>query len=187
MQAVEAGNHEEGGAELGRAPGIAPGSHPVVDQLAPLKGLQADKTRSQHGGDCHQDHRPAAVAPIGIVHGHGHGAAAGDQDECHHGDQQQRQMNATHGEGENLADGRPGVSGRQPYIHVAGEEDAENEGVAEQEYPHHQLAPGHVEGLLVGAPVPDHAGNAGFRVSAADGFGWFHERCLRSHIGLPTR
>src|SRR3712207_8337874 len=33
MGAVEAGDHEEGGAELRRAPGILPGPHALMDQL----------------------------------------------------------------------------------------------------------------------------------------------------------
>ncbi len=38
-------------------------------------------------------------------------------------------------------------------FYITGEKDTEDEGVAEQENPHHQLAPGHVERLLVRPPV----------------------------------
>ena len=37
--------------------------------------------------------------------------------------------------------------------HVAGEKYTEDKRIAEQEDPHHQLAPGHVECLLVGGPI----------------------------------
>ncbi|MNR56044.1 hypothetical protein D3C85_1765380 [compost metagenome] len=36
VEAVEAGNHEERGAELRRAHRVAPGPHALVDQLRPF-------------------------------------------------------------------------------------------------------------------------------------------------------
>src|SRR3954470_19738381 len=44
--AVKARDHEEGRAELRRAPGVAPGPHPFEDQLRPLEGLHADEGRA---------------------------------------------------------------------------------------------------------------------------------------------
>ncbi len=43
--AVEAGEHEEGLPELGRAPGVAGEAGPVVDEVAPLVGLAAEEGR----------------------------------------------------------------------------------------------------------------------------------------------
>ena len=44
---------------------------------------------------------------------------------------------------------RPRVGRRDTHRHVADEETTEDEGIAEQEDPHHGLAPGHAKHLLV--------------------------------------
>src|SRR5262245_8053727 len=48
MGAVEAGDHEEGRAELRRPPGIAPRPHPFHDELRPFEGLHADEGGAEH-------------------------------------------------------------------------------------------------------------------------------------------
>src|SRR5436853_112118 len=56
---------------------------------------------------------------------------------------------------DDLARIRPGHGGGYSYIHVRSEETGEDESIAEQEDPHHRLAPGHREGLFIGRPVGD--------------------------------
>src|SRR5215212_11261113 len=52
--AVEPRDHEEGGAELRRAPGVPPGPDALADQLAPLESLHADECRPEGRGGQHQ-------------------------------------------------------------------------------------------------------------------------------------
>jgi len=49
---------------------------------------------------------------------------------------------------------RPRFGRRHAHRHVRNQEGAEDEGVADEEHPHHRLAPGHVlECALIGRPV----------------------------------
>ena len=64
VRAVEAGDHEEGGAELRRAPRIAPRTHALHDQLGPLERLHADESCAQDGRCDQQPERRLSVLAI---------------------------------------------------------------------------------------------------------------------------
>src|SRR5690606_21577076 len=85
-------------------------------------------------------------------------------------------------EPEDLARIRPRHRRRDAHVHVRHEEAREDERVADEEDPHHRLAPRHVEGLLVGRPVRD---------DAAPAFGSFPtdrgHPVLRHRSHLPAR
>src|SRR3546814_2520464 len=72
VEAVKAGDHEEGGAELLRAPGIAPGADALVDELGPFEGLHGHERRAESGGGEHQGGRDLAGAAISIKIGRAH-------------------------------------------------------------------------------------------------------------------
>src|SRR5215217_5115471 len=75
--AMEAGDHEEGRAELRRSPWIAPRPHALVDQLAPFEGLHANEGRSENGGDDEQHRSLPAVVTVAEIDRHRHGPARG--------------------------------------------------------------------------------------------------------------
>ena len=75
----------------------------------------------------------------------------------------ERQMRAADIQSENLTGIGPRHRGGYSYIHVRSEEAGEDEGIAEQEDPHHRLAPVDLERLLVRGPIRDDAREAGSR------------------------
>ncbi len=156
MQAVEACNHEKAGTELRRAHGIAPGAHAFMDQLGPFKRLHADKGRAEQGGEQHQHGGLAFVAAIAKVDRHRHRPAGTDEDERHDRNQYQRNILPCDGEGKYFRCIRPGLHGRCPHRHVTCQETGKDEGIRQQENPHHRLAPmGMAEDFLIGRPVSD--------------------------------
>src|SRR3989440_7758645 len=155
VQAVEPGDHKETRSKLRRAQRIPPGTNSFPDELGPLESLHANEGGAERRGDQHQRRGIGAMAAVAEVHGHRHGPAAGDQNHGHDRDQDQRDVRAADVEGEDLARIRPGHGGGYSYIHVRSEETGEDEGIAEQEDPHHRLAPGDRERLLVPRPVGD--------------------------------
>src|SRR6266498_3297396 len=138
---VEAGDHEKRRAELRRSPGVAPRTYALEDQLRPFEGLHADERRAQGRGREQQDDRLGAILSIPEVHGEGHRSAAADQDERHDCDQQQWNACAEDRQREDLARVGPGHGRRTSHRHVRDEEAAEDEGIADEENPHHRLAP----------------------------------------------
>jgi len=150
MQAVKAGNHEKCSAKLRGAKRVTPGADTFIDnEFGPLKGLHAHKAGTENNGKQQHQGGFAPVATVGKIHRHGHGAAAGDQHKGHDGDQYQRQVVAEEGECEHFTGIGPGLHRRHAHSHVGGEKTTEDKGIAEQENPHHGLAPGHAEYLLV--------------------------------------
>ncbi len=158
VRAVEAGDHEKGRAELRRAPRVAPGTDALRDELGPFERLHADERRAKRGGGQQQPERRLAIPAVAIVDRECHRAAAGDQHEGHDRDQQQRDVPAEQVQREHHAGIRPRHGRRAPHRHVGDQEAAEDEGVADEEDPHHRLAPGHaLEGALVRREVGDDA------------------------------
>ena len=152
--AVEPSDHEKARAELWCAPRITPRPHAFHDQLGPFERLHADKGRAEGGCAKHQDRRLHAIAPVAIIDRHRHRAAAADQDEGHDGDQDQGNFSAADRQGEDFAGVRPGIGSRHSDRHVREQQTTENEGVAQEENPHHRLAPGDaLEGPLIRGPV----------------------------------
>src|SRR5437588_5022304 len=155
VQAVEPGDHKETRSKLCRAQWVSPGTNSFPDELGPLERLHANERGPERRSDQHQRRGIGAMAAVAEVDGHRHGPAAGDQNHGHDRDQDQRDVRAADIEGEDLARIRPGHGGGYSYIHVRSEETGEDEGIAEQEDPHHRLAPGDRERLLVPRPVGD--------------------------------
>ena len=154
MRAVKPGDHEERRTELRRAPGIAPGTHAFEDQLGPFERLHADEARAKGGGREHQRRRFHPVLAVAVIHRHRHGSRTADQDEGHDGDEEQRHADAAYFQGENLAGVGPRLGRRHAHGHVGDEKARKNKRVAEEEYPHHGLPPGHrPEGALIRRPV----------------------------------
>ena len=162
MGAMEARDHEEGRAELRCAPRVGPGPDPLRDQLGPLERLHPDEGGAEDRGEQHEGGAARAVAAIAEIDRHRHRSAAADQDEGHDRDQDQRDRRAADGQREHLARVRPRHGRRHADRHVGEQETTEDEGVAEEEDPHHGLPPGHVlERALVGRPVRDDPGQSG--------------------------
>ncbi len=154
MGAVEARDHEEAGAELLRAPRIAPRPHALHDQLGPLETLHSDECRTECRGYQHQQRAFDAIVPVAEIDRHRHRPATTDQDEGHDGDQDEGDGRAADRQSEDFTGIGPGNGRRDPHGHVGQQEAAENEGIAEEEDPHHGLPPGDIlERTLVRGPV----------------------------------
>ncbi|EGE57387.1 hypothetical protein RHECNPAF_4310011 [Rhizobium etli CNPAF512] len=152
--AVKAGNHEKGRSELCCPPWVFPGAHALGDQLRPFEGLHADEGCAQKRRQQHQNRGHPAVAPIAEVDRHRHGAAARNQHEGHDRDQDQRHVRTADMQRENFARIGPWNGRRHAGGHIGDQETAEDESVAEQEDPHHRLAPGGgLEGALIRAEI----------------------------------
>ena len=150
---MEARDHEKYGAKLRRAEGVGPGPHALTDQFGPFEGLHANKAGAECSGDIHQYRDFFLVAEMCVTHGECHRAGTGDQDEGHDCNQDQRYVLAEQCQREHFARIGPRISRGHPHTHVTNQKAAENEGVADEEDPHHQLAPRHMEGLFLVRPV----------------------------------
>ena len=142
--------------------GLPQGRTPSWMSLVHSKACMPTKVAPSAAVDQHQPRRRHPVAAVAVVDRQRHGAGRGDQHEGHDRDQDQRDVLAEEVQREDLARVRPWHRRRRARGHVGDQEAAEDEGVAEQEDPHHRLLPGHLlEGALVGGPVGDDAAPAG--------------------------
>src|SRR5690606_39303556 len=66
VRAVKAGDHEEGGAELRRAPGVFQWPDADPDQLRLPQGLHAEARGPERGRRQHQDGGLLAVSPVAV-------------------------------------------------------------------------------------------------------------------------
>jgi hypothetical protein len=154
MGAVEARNHEKAGAKLVRAPRVAPRPHPFHDQLGPLETLHSDECGAKCRGHQHQRRAFDAIVAVAEIDGHRHRPTTADQDEGHDSDQDERDGRTADRQSEDFTRIGPGYGRRHPHGHVGQQKTAENEGVAQEEDPHHGLPPGDIlERSLVGGPV----------------------------------
>ena len=150
----------------GAPQGLPHGRTPSVMSLVHSKACMPTKVAPSAAVTSISDRGHAAVPLVAIFHRQRHRAAAGDQDEGHDGDQDQRNVPSANMEREHLAGIGPLIGRRHPHRHVGEEEAAEDEGVAEEEDPHHGLPPRDVlERPLVGRPVAHQAGPAAARGS----------------------
>src|SRR5579875_2447504 len=85
VEAVEAGDDEEGEAEGRHAPGVGVEAGAVEDEVGPLVGLEAEEEGAGEDGDDQELDGVAAGALAHSVHGEGHGGAAADEDGGHEG------------------------------------------------------------------------------------------------------
>ena len=134
MPAVEAGQHEECGAERARLEGEA-----LLEELSELVDLAADEGHTQEGGGEQPDAQSSFVAPLDGREGQHHGQRAHQEHEGAH-----------RGEGNVVDVPRAGpVVQMRVEQQVRGDQGSEEHALGAEERPHRQLAVVDAEGGCV--------------------------------------